>query len=191
VKACERGGIKYDDLDHVPLAFVDQLIAFRNGSIDATIALEPWGTLAGREGYAVRVAGSDVFYPNEQITTVIYGNVFVERKPDLARRFMVAYLRAARYYRDALRNGHLAGPTANDVISILTGTTKLDPSLLREMYVPSVDPNGKLNVDSLLQDYAIYKQAGLLTGEVAMHQVIDTSWVEAAAKTVGPYHPAR
>lgn len=191
VKACEAGHIKYDDVEHIYMSFSDMVAAFHNSSIDAAMALEPWATLAIKDGSAQRIAGSDAYYPSEQITVVVYSNAFAEKKPDVAKRFMVAYVRALRYYHDALKDGHLAGPTAPDVIGIISSALKLDPGVLRDMIAASMDPNGRVNAKSLVEDYNVYKRAGLINGEVAMEKVVDMSFVDAAAKTLGPYRPAR
>lgn len=190
VKACEKGGIKYDDVDHIYMSFSDMVVALRGGSIDAAMALEPWLSQAVKDGYAVRIAGSDAYYPNEQITVVVFASAFAQ-KTDLAKRFAVAYVRAVRFYCDALRNGHLTGPTANELISIMSTDLKLDPTILRDMVAASMDPNGRVNVKSLVEDYDIYKQFGLVQGNVDVPGVVDMSFVDAAAKTLGPYRPAR
>jgi NitT/TauT family transport system substrate-binding protein len=191
VKLCEKGHISYDDLDHIFMSFSDQIVAYRNGSIDASIGLEPWSTAAVSAGYAVRICGDDAFYPNEQITTVVYGGDFIDKKPDLAKRWMVAYVRAIRFYNGAVRDGHMTGPNAAEAIDIYSEGLKVDKATLRQMWAAAIDPNGRVNVKSLAEDYAIYKQHGLLTGDVPMSQVIDMSFAEAAVKTLGPSHPAR
>ena len=35
----------------------------------------------------------------------MYGGQLIAKRPDVTQRFMVAYLRAVRYYKDALRTG--------------------------------------------------------------------------------------
>jgi NitT/TauT family transport system substrate-binding protein len=191
VKACEKGGLKYDDVEHIFMSFSDMVVAFRGGAIDAAMALEPWATQAINDGFAVRIAGSDAYYPNQQITVVVYSSSFGQTKPDVAKRFMVAYVRALRFYRDALRNGHLTGPTANEMISIMATDLHLDPAVLRQMVAASMDPNGRVNAKSLTEDYNIYKQFGLINGNVDMDKVIDMSFVDAAVATLGTYKPAR
>lgn len=160
VHLLQSAHLDYDDIQHAYLAFPDQVAALKNGSIDGTIALEPWATQAVRENVAVRVAEDDKFYPGQQIAVVLYSGAFAQQRPDVARRFMVAYLRAVRYWRDATRSGHLAGPAGDDVVRILNETLKVDPSVLRAMTPGSIDVDGRVNVKSLQADYAIYKKLG-------------------------------
>jgi len=54
-----------------------------------------------------------------------------------------------------------------------------------------MDPNGRVNVKSLTEDYNIYKQFGLINGNVDVEKIVDMSFVDAAVKTLGPYRPGR
>jgi NitT/TauT family transport system substrate-binding protein len=183
-----KAGLKYDDVEHVFIAFPDQVAALRTGAIDATVTLEPWGTLAQREGYAKIIAGDDEFYPNQELAVVLYADDFAKKRPDVARRFMIAYVKAVRFYNDALKNGKMAGTTANDVVSILEEVQKAKPEILRAMTPAGIDPNGRVNVQSLENDYKVYKRLGVLTGgDYDVSKAVDMSYVDAAVKALGPY----
>jgi NitT/TauT family transport system substrate-binding protein len=190
-KVLEKGGLKYDDVEHVFLGFPAQVAALQNGSIDVTGLLEPWATQAIKMGLAVRIMGGDDVYPNQQLAVTLYSGKFAQERPDVARRFMVAYVRALRYYADALKAGHLAGPNATDVIGILADVTKLPTDTLREMVASGVNPSGHINEASLLEDYAAFRKAGLVQSEVDVNRLIDMSFVDNANAVLGPYKPAR
>jgi len=131
-------------------------------------------------------------YPNQQISVLLYGNAFVEKRPEVARRFMVAYVRALRYYADGLVNGHLGGAAGNDIIGLLNEALKpADVSILHEMTPSGIDPTGHVNMKSLAADYQIYKQFGFLSGEVTLNKVVDMSFVDYANRVLGRYQPAR
>ena len=185
----KQAGLAYDDVQHVYLSFSDQIAAFKNGSIDASVGNEPFATFLERNGLAKRVAGDDTFYPYQEISCVMYSGNFIKTRPDVAKRFMVAYLRAVRYYKDALRGGHLAGPNGADVIAILSDATKIDAPTLRAMTPGDIDADGKIHMASLNEDYAMFKQLGLVTANVSMNDVVDPSFAVAAAKQLGPYKP--
>ncbi|MFN2461709.1 MAG: ABC transporter substrate-binding protein [Candidatus Velthaea sp.] len=190
-KLLEQNGLTYNDVEHVFIGFPDQVSALRNGSIDATVTLEPWGTQAVRDGSAVRIAGNDTFYPNQQLAVVLYGNDFIQKRGDVARRFMVAYVRALRYYHDALKDGHLRGPTADDVVGILNQSLGVEPAILREMSPSSMSPDGRVNAVSLTADYDVYKKLGMITDDVSVERAIDMTFVDAAVKKLGPYKPRK
>ena len=63
-------------------------------------------------GHAIRFAGNDEFYPDQQTAVLLYGDPFIKNRRPVALKFMRAYIRAVRFYNDALADGRLAGPTA-------------------------------------------------------------------------------
>jgi NitT/TauT family transport system substrate-binding protein len=103
---------------------------------------------------------------------------------------MIAYIKAARDYNDALKGGKMAGPAATDIIGILTKYTAIkDPAVYRAITPNGNDPNGRLNVESLRKDLATFKEAGFVKGDITVERVVDDSFAIAAAKTLGPYRP--
>jgi NitT/TauT family transport system substrate-binding protein len=167
------------------------LPAFDNGAIDAAVIAEPLATLAERDGSAVRVMGNDAIDPNQEMATIMYGGPFIKQHRDLAQRFMMAYLRAVRFYNDALSDGHLRGRTANDVVAVVAEATHAkDPSVFRQMTANAVDPDGRINVTSLREDLEFFKTQGLInTPKVRVEDAVDPSFAAAAVKTLGEYRP--
>ena len=186
-----KAGLKYDDVEHVFLGFPEQVAALQNGSIDATCVLEPWATQAVKLGIATRINGDDTWYPNQQLAVVLYSVDFATKRADVANRFMVAYVRALRFYNDALANGHIAGKNAAEVLAILTDVTKLDPATLREMTAAGVNPSGHVNDKSLHDDYAMFKDYGFVTADIPLNTVVDMKFVDHANTVLGTYTPAR
>ena len=189
-EALKKGGLTYRDVDETFLGFPDHLTAFTGGAIDGGITAEPIATRCVETGVAVKFMPDDEFYPNQQIACVLYGGPFIKNKGTAGQRFMLAYIKAARDYNDALRGGKMAGPAANDVIAILTKYTAIkDPAVYRAITPNGNDPNGRLNVESLRKDLATFKEAGFVKGTITVDRVIDESFAAEAVKTLGPYRP--
>jgi NitT/TauT family transport system substrate-binding protein len=190
-KFLARGGVPYNEVEHVYLGFAEQVAAFKNKSIDASCLIEPYATLVQREGIARKIMGDDVVFPNDEISVLLYSKNFMTQRPEVARGFTVAYVRALRYFHDALGGSHLTGPTSNDVIAILQENLKLpDPSVLREMTAQSVNPDGYVNVKILQELYDAYERNGLIENPTSVPGAVDMSFVAAAYKKLGPYRPA-
>ena len=103
---------------------------------------------------------------------------------------MRAFLKAARFYNGALKDGFLRGPNADEVIAILTEYTELkDAAVYRAISPQGVDPNGKVNVAGLQKDLDFYKTQGWIEGDVNVAQAIDLRFIETAVKELGPYKP--
>ena len=182
-------GLKYSDVDVINLGFPDHFPALQNKSVDAGATIEPIATLAVERGAAVEVMRDDQIYPNHQIATLIYGDHFIARRAD-AERFMRAYLRGIRFYVRALKDGRLAGETADEVIAILTEYTSVKSAeLLRKITPTGMDPDGRVNVESLQRDVDFYTSQGLVQGKVDVAKIVDHSFVEAAVKALGPFKP--
>jgi NitT/TauT family transport system substrate-binding protein len=189
--ALRSAGLTLKDVHQVYLAFPEQGAAMANGAIDASLTSEPTNTFMVRAGSAVRFVGVDKFYPGHQTSVVLYSGRFIKDRPEVARKFMVAYLRAARFYNGALANGKFAGPNADRVISILTQYAKIKDPAIYHALVPSVcDPNGALDMASLGKDFAFFQQQKMLNAGMTIGQVVDQSFARSAAAKLGPYKPA-
>ena len=191
-EALKGTGVGYGDVNHVYLGFPQHVPAFESGSIDASLTTEPSATLAVRSGAAVRFAGGDTFYPNQQLAVLLYGGSFIAKRRDVATKFMVAYIKSVRFYNEALNNGHLTGKNGNAVLDILTEYTPIKDRKIYEEAVPQGnDPDGRLNVASLKTDLVFFKTHGLVTGNVTAESVVDSSFVDAAIKQIGTYRKGK
>ncbi len=188
----KKYGLTWNDVKVVNLDYPNHVAALQNGKVDASITTEPEASEAVLLGGATRVMGDDAWYPNQEISVMIYSGAFIREHRDVARKFMRAYLRAARYYIGALKGGHFAGPNAADVISILTATTGLkDPAAYKTLTPGSIDPDGKLNLASMRKDLQYFKDAGLIDGPVKVEDIIDESVLNDVLKELGPYKGPR
>jgi NitT/TauT family transport system substrate-binding protein len=187
-EALKKGGLRYSDVKVVDLGFPQHLFAYSNKAIDASITNEPTVSRAVKDGAAVRVAGNDEVYPGQQTAVVLYSGEFIKSRPQVARKFMRAYLRGVRDYNRALVNGAIAGPGADEVLDILTEYTAIkDKEMYRSIVPHATNPDGRVNVASMKKDYAFFKEQGLVTTTATVDQVVDHSFVDAVVKELGPY----
>ncbi len=188
-EALAKGGLKLSDINVVFMPFPQHVLALANGAVDASITTEPSATDAIKRGAAVRFSGDDVIYPDHQLAVVIYGGDFIRDNPDVAKKFMRAYIRGVRDYNDALKDGKLVGPNAAEVIAILTEYTSIkDPEIFKTITPNGVNPDGAVNLSSLKKDLEFYKAQGLVAEKISVDQAVDKSFVEAALKHLGPYN---
>lgn len=190
-EALKRGGLKWGDAEPVYLGFAQHLPAFANGAIDASLTAEPLVTRILNAGVAQRFVSNDKFYPGQQSAVLIYGSLFIRNRPETARKFMRAYIRAARFYDDAVSNASFTGPNAKEVIAILARDSTLkDPKVYAAITPPYINPDGRLNIASLRKDWQFFKDTGQIDGKITPDEVIDTSFVDWAVASLGPYKPA-
>jgi NitT/TauT family transport system substrate-binding protein len=190
--ALDAAGLKPADVEPVFLGYPQHVPAFQNKAIDAALTTEPTATRVTQSGAAVRVMGDDELYPNHQLAVVLYASEFGRRRPEVARKFMRAYLKGVRDYNDALQEGRLAGANGDEVIRILTEATAVkDPAVYRAMTAHGCNPNGHVNIASLRRDLELFKAAKAIEGQVTVDDVVDHSYVDWAVKELGPYRPRR
>ena len=187
-EAMKTVGLSYDDIKQTSLTLPNHLIALENKGIEATLTPEPVATMILDKGVGVRLATVDRFYPDQQQTVIVFSNKFMKDRPEVAERFMVAYLRGVRAYMDALKDGLIAGKGADDVISsIMNHTGPKDAALLKRIFPPVIDPNGEVNLASMKKDWEFLKSKGLIDKATTPEDIVDMSYVQAAVKKLGPY----
>lgn len=181
-------GLSLSDVKIIYMPNADALVALKNNAIDASLFPEPVASIAVKLGVAQKVLADDAYYPNQQIAVVLYGATMLKPDRTNAVKFMRGYLKGVRVYNDSLRNGKIIGPQAAAIMKIFSDTNKqLDPELLTQVTPNGNNPNGQMNLASLNEDLAFFKQQGWIEGDVTVPQLIDTSYVEEALKTLGTY----
>jgi NitT/TauT family transport system substrate-binding protein len=181
-------GLRYSDVDTVNLPFPDHVVALKNKAVDASVSVEPGPAIAIRSELAELVKSDDEILPNHQIAVLLYSEGFA-KKTDGASRFMRAYLRAVRFYNGALANGHMMGPNADELIAILAAATPVkDPAIYKAITPTGMNPDGRVNIQSLAADMQFYREQRLIESEVQVERLVDHSFVDAAVKELGPYH---
>jgi len=188
-KALQKAGLTLQDVDYQGnLAFTNMAAAFGNRAIDAAIVPEPFATAFEGQGLTARWKGTyEIYGGNEQVGVVMYGAKMVAN-PDLARRWMVAYLRGVRDYNDAFFSPAKKG--RDEVVGIMIKNTPLkDPKLWEQIRVPSLHTDGALDVRAMQQDADYYHGTGAVPTPVEASRLVDDSYRLYADQQLGPYRP--
>jgi NitT/TauT family transport system substrate-binding protein len=155
-----RVGLTLDDLNIQPIGFPDMVAAFTNRAIEGAMIAEPFLTRAVQQGSAVRVVGIDEMYPNFQISTLGFGPDFYANQA-AAKGFTRAYIQASRDYINAVA-GRPAPITRTRIDDLVAAHTQLDVSVVREMGLPSFNPNGLPNQQAMMYCYQFFREQGLI-----------------------------
>jgi NitT/TauT family transport system substrate-binding protein len=181
-------GLSTRDVDLTLVPFPDQPAAFAGRSLDASMLIEPFVTIAAEQGVATIFLRQDEWYPEQQVAVILFAEAFARQQPDVGRRFMLAYLKGVRDYNDAF--GKRDPAKRREVIDILTRQTALkDPAIWEKVTVPSLDPNGRVSRTSLEQDQEYYLRAGKQQERANIDQIVDMSFADWAVQQLGPYQP--
>lgn len=182
----EHAGVTRDDVEFVLMSdFGNMLSSMGSKQIDLALQIEPLITQGIEEGLHVRFGDATDYAPNAQIAMVLGSPQFVNEKPDVSTRFMLAYLKGVRDYNDAFVKD---SGNKDEIIKIMTENTALkDPEIWKKVGVTGLNPNGKMFVDDIKNQYEWYQKQGAIQGEVDFEKAVDTSLAERAVEILGEY----
>jgi NitT/TauT family transport system substrate-binding protein len=179
----EKAGLKLDDINFVNISFGDIVSALATGRVDVGFLVEPLVTSVVSKGIADVLMRSDQIYPNQQFTAIVYGPGMTKR-PDAAKRFMVAYLQGVRFYNAALANR--ASPSWTELVAILAKHTAVkDPEVYKNMIFPGLDSNGRLIEADLKSDISRLMASGSMKVVPDLSEALDSSFVDYAITKLG------
>jgi NitT/TauT family transport system substrate-binding protein len=185
----QGAGLRARDIELTQMAFPDMQLALTNKSIDAAWALEPLLTRIVDSGDGIILVREDQIYPYHAASVLLYSQKFIDERPDLARRFMLGYLKGARFYNDALSGK--APQKFQEVVDILVKVTAVkDRAIYDRMVFSGIDPDGKVFVEGLKDDQEYYLSIGLQTERIDVDKLVDDSLARYAVEQLGgPYRP--
>jgi NitT/TauT family transport system substrate-binding protein len=183
-RGLQLGGLSLADVELVEMPFPDMVVALANANVDGAYLTEPMATLAAERGIATKWQGTGMHLPGVTPAVLSYAPSFMTEQQDVARRWMVAYLRGARDYHAAFRRGEGKA----DVVRVLTeNTTVKDAALYERIGMSTIDPDGWLNVASIADQAAWYAEHGLLPPGFDVTTLMDLRFRDAALARLGPY----
>jgi NitT/TauT family transport system substrate-binding protein len=164
---------------------IDQMLpALTNGSVDAALMFGTVGLEGQRQKAIKPLIYVDDMYPNAVSGIWVFSPSFVTRT-EVAKRWMVEYVRGVRDYNDALFKGQ--GKAA--LIDALVKYTPLkDRTWYDVVNWQYLDPNAKIDAQKLAEEQDWLNDHGFLDGgKVGGAAVVDTQFAEYAVQQLGPY----
>jgi NitT/TauT family transport system substrate-binding protein len=181
-KVLASAGLTFEDMQWERLSYPDMLAAFGNRAIDAAWMIEPFITLGKQRGLLVPWVSLGDYDPGFQLAGIVFSESFIRERTDVARRWSVAYVRGLRDQLDFM-NGK-----DRDVIGpILAAHTGVPPEAIHQVAWGPVHPDGRLNVESILDAQRQLVEWGTLSNSLPVEQVVDPQFYEYALQQLGPY----
>lgn len=186
------GGLTLKDVDIVTVAFPQMRPALQNGAIAAALPAEPFTTQAVRGDVAMPLIKDADAYPGHEIASFMMSGKLLRERRDVAYRFLKAIIRGARDHNDALdANGMFSGPKGDAIIAILNEYTPIkDPAFFKTFALAYCDPDGAINMDSLREDLELFRELGLVKGNISVEKLVDDSLRQQVVKELGAYKKA-
>jgi NitT/TauT family transport system substrate-binding protein len=183
-RVLQKGGLTMKDIDmQVIRAFPDMLVSLANKSIDAAMVIEPFVT----QGIAKDILDpwKDPFEydPDAQTAILVYGTSMTKR-PEVANRFMAAYIKSLRDYNDAF----FKNKNHKEIVDILCKYSVIkEPALYDKMFPTGLNPDGYLRMKGVQLDIDWYQKNNLIKPDIKLADTVDNSYVNFAIKTLGKY----
>ena len=177
-KALERGGLTIRDIEALNVANPDMPIAFENGSVDAAIAGSPYADQIIGSGFG-QVLESDLTPGLMTVAFVGSGN-FVNERPEVAERFVLALVEAARLMQG---EDYLA---PENIEAYLTFTNSTEEAI-REGNPVFYDPDMVIPVDGMADQERVHRENGRTeyTEPLDLANVVDDRFTTKALEILG------
>ncbi len=182
----EKAGLALADVRVVPLQTMPAAIeALKGKQVDAILLPQPFPGVAESQGFGKILFWAGDLYP-WQIATVFYSKKFAADR-GRAVDFMKGYVKASRFYYDAVlvqKDGKPApGADYDEVVRIAAKYTEARPEVIR-LGFPFQDRNGRLLVTDIERQMQWWTQNGFMKRTIPLKGIVDTSFVEEAARAV-------
>jgi len=184
-RVLNMGGMTTKDVDlQVIRSFPDILAALSNRSIDGGMLIEPFIAKGVEKGIIDPWKDPSEYDPHAQTALLLYGPSMM-KKPEVSKRFMVAYVKSLRDYNDAF----FKNKNKEEIIDVLVEMSIIkDKDLYYKMFPAGLNPNGYIREKGIELDLEWYKARGLLKGgSLTVEDVVDNSYVDFANKILGEY----
>jgi NitT/TauT family transport system substrate-binding protein len=168
-------GLQIGDLNAIDLPGAAELEALRAGRIDVGALSEPALARGVASGYLTLLSSFHDVAPNFQYSLMVFGPSLLDRQPEVADRFMRAYLRAIRRFNERATDRNVA---------ILSEVTGLDRDLLKRVCWPYIRHDGRLNPASVLDFQTWAVQRNLVDRALPIGDLYDSRFIESANRAV-------
>lgn len=156
VESLKRWNLTYKDVQVTTMPFPDMPAAMESGAIVAGVMTEPVATSAEEKGIGYRPFPHDPKERPVPVTLLFMNSDWMQKSPDLAKRFMVAYLKTARL----LNTGK--GWYDDEILKIRSKYTNIPVEVLAKTRPTHIDKDLTVDVDSLQQQQQLSKDLGYL-----------------------------
>jgi len=183
-RVLQKAGMTTKDVDlQVIRSFPDMLVSLGNKSIDAAMVIEPFVTQGMTKGILDPWKDPVEYDPDAQTALLVFGTSMT-KNPEVANRFMTAYIKSLRDYNDAF----FKNKNKSEIIDILCKYSVIkDPALYEKLFPTGLNPDGYIKMKGIELDLAWYKENNLLKADIKLEDAVDNTFVDFALKVLGPY----
>ncbi len=182
-KLMESEGMTIDDVQTLSMPWPSMGPGMESRVIDGGTVVEPFAQLFSEKNYSFPFRrAADFMKPPLEVSVMLYSKEWMDKSPDQAKAFTVAFLKGVRDYYDAMKGG----PKRAEVIQICIKYTSLkDKALYDKMQWSYMDPNGEISQEGLRDQQDWYAKQGVVAKKADLKGMIDTRFLDYALQKLG------
>jgi len=185
-KVLESAGMSLADVEIKVIPFTQMGLALKNGAVDAALLIPPFTYQVRDQGLGHMFLDPDDYQKPQPVALAvnIVNTDWSNKNKELVGKYFKVYLRGVRAYCQAFHGGS----TRAEIVDLLVKSgTEREASKLNEYPWQSRDPNGRIGIASVLDIQDFYLKNKLATAKLPIEKLVDHSYVDAAAKELGPF----
>jgi NitT/TauT family transport system substrate-binding protein len=185
-KVLATAGLSLSDVEIKVIPFTQMGLALKNGAVDAVLAIAPFTYQIRDQGFGVPFIDPDDYQKPQPVS--LAGNIintdWANKNQEAVRNFYVAYVKGVRAYCQAIHRGS----TRQDMVDLIV-KSNIEPrrEVLDKDPWQSRDPNGQLNVASLMDIQDFYINGKFTSEKLPPEKFVDMSYIDNAVKKLGPF----
>ena len=180
----ETEGLTINDVQTINMAWPNMGPALETKAIDGGMVVEPFAAQYAQKNIAFpfRRAADFMKKPPLEVSVILYSKTWMEKQPDQAKAFSVAYLKGVRDYFDAMKGG----PKRAEVVEICAKYTSLkDKAMYDKIQWSYMDPNAEISFDGLRDQQDWYAKQGFVSQKASIENMVDRRFLDYALEKLG------
>ena len=171
-----------DDVATKTMGMPESVAALSNGSLDSAIFVPPFDAAAIAGGGVKLLHVDEQLKLKPEVSGIIYNADWAAQNQDIVDRFTIAHIRGGRCYMEAARRG----PNRAEMISYFVKHAVVkDPALYENQNWSELDRNGKIRVESLMDQQDFYLRRGYVQEKLPASRIVDEGPVQRALAKIG------
>lgn len=183
-KIADKEGFARSEIQIKPLQKVPAVIAaLKSGQIDAWSIVPNIAGALTKGGAVMAVGNVSDYVDGYQVTTIFTSKKNVSERRPLVQRFLTAFEQGVDTYNAALVKKSLSAEETNAIVNMIHQYVYSDQPIEKagpriKAGAMLVSPQGELNLASVKDQLAWFQSEGMVSKDLKIEQVVDTSFVK-------------
>src|SRR5476651_2475655 len=173
----ESEGLTIKDVQTINMAWPNMGPGMESQAIDGGTVVEPFAQQFSQKNISFPFKRSEEFMkkPPLEVSVMLYSKGWMDKDPEQAKAFTVAFLKGVRDYVDAMKGG----PKRAEVIGICIKYTSLkDKAMYEKMQWSYMDPNAEISFEGLKDQQDWYAKNGFVAQKASIEGMVDRRFLD-------------